>query len=361
MQIVVFILMLSLLVLVHELGHFLVAKFFKMRVEEFGIGLPPRAKTLFIKAGTIFSLNWLPLGGFVKLYGEDMDDPTQLASKEVFFNKPKRQRAAVLLAGVMMNFVLGILAFGVVYTYLGIPTKTDKVIVLEVGKNTPAEAAGIKAESIVSKMTYGNEEIVFTNIDSFIKQIDAYKGKEVEMTLTAKDGTQSLVKVTPRQDPPEGEGALGVSLSNIEMKMYPIWQRPFRGVWVGVGEAWSWGKEIASNLGTVMLGIVTGKGVPKDVAGPIGIYQVSKEMYKVGWVAVLQFMAILSINLAILNVMPFPALDGGRVFFLGVEMVIGKKLKNKIEGYVHTVGMVFLLGLMVLITLRDVIKLIYPL
>lgn len=358
MQIIVFILMLSVLVLVHEFGHFIVAKFFKMRVEEFGIGLPPRAKTLFSKAGTIFSINWLPLGGFVKLYGEDMEDPAQLASKEAFFNKPKRQRAAVLLAGVCMNFILGILAFGVVYTYLGIPTKTNKVIIIDVGKNTPAEAVGIKTDSEVIKIKYGNEDVAFTNIDSFVKQIDAFKGKEIEVTLLTKEGKENIVKVTPRLNPPQGEGALGVSLSNIEMKMYPVWQRPFRGVWVGIGEAWSWGKEIAKNLGTVMLGLVTGKGVPKDVAGPIGIYQVSKEMYKVGWVAVLQFMAILSINLAILNVMPFPALDGGRIFFLGVEMIIGKKLKNRIEGYVHTVGMVFLLGLMVLITIRDVIRLI---
>ena len=360
MQIVVFILMLSVLVLVHEFGHFIVAKFFKMRVEEFGIGLPPRAKTLFTKAGTIFSLNWLPLGGFVKLYGEDMNDPAQAASKEAFFNKPKRQRAAVLLAGVIMNFILGVLAFGVVYTYLGIPTKTDKVIVIEVMKGSPAETAGIKTENTVAKMSYGKENIAYFNIETFVKQVDAFKGKEIEMTLVAKNGTESIVKVTPRLNPPAGEGALGVALSNIEMKMYPIWERPFRGVWVGVGESWSWGKEIANNLGTVMLGIVTGKGVPKDVAGPIGIYQVSKEMYKVGWVAVLQFMAILSINLAILNVMPFPALDGGRIFFLGVEMIIGKKLKNKIEGYVHSVGMIFLLGLMVLITVRDVIKLIHP-
>src|SRR5258706_8305137 len=119
MQIVIFVLMLSVLVLIHELGHFLVAKFFKMRVEEFGIGLPPRAKTLFTKRGTIFSLNWLPLGGFVKLFGEDMDDPAQASSPEAFFNKPIWQRAGVLTAGVVMNFLLGVLVFGIVYTYVG--------------------------------------------------------------------------------------------------------------------------------------------------------------------------------------------------------------------------------------------------
>jgi len=259
-----------------------------------------------------------------------------------------------------MNFLLGVFAFGIVYTYLGIPTKTDKVFVVEVGVDTPAEVAGIKVESEIKKITFEKKEVPFIGVDGFIKQVEPLKGKEIELTLADKKGQETTVKIVPRLSPPEGQGALGVALSNIEMKMYPIWQRPFRGMVVGVTEAWAWGKEIATNLGTLLWGIITGKGVPKDVAGPIGIYQVSKQVYKIGWVAVLQFMAILSVNLAILNIMPFPALDGGRLFFLGVEMIIGKKLKNKVEGYVHTTGMVFLLGLMVLITVRDVIKLIRP-
>ncbi|HCQ30963.1 TPA: hypothetical protein DIU27_01075 [Candidatus Collierbacteria bacterium] len=360
MQIVVFVLMLSVLVLVHEFGHFIMARLFKMRVEEFGIGLPPRAKKLFTNKGTLFSLNWLPIGGFVKLFGEDMDDPAQAGSSEAFFNKPIWQRAGVLTAGVIMNFLLGVFAFGIVYTYLGIPTKTDKVIIVEVGKNTPAEKVGIMTESQITKVTFENNEVVFSGVSGFIQQIDPLKGKEIELTLVTKEGKEQIVKIVPRLTPPQGEGALGVALSDVEMKMYPIWQRPFRGVVVGVTESWAWGKEITVSLGKLLWGILTGKGVPKDVAGPIGIYQVSKQVYKVGWVATLQFMAILSINLAILNIMPFPALDGGRVFFLGIEKIIGKRLKNRIEGYVHTVGMFFLIGLMVLITVRDVIKLIRP-
>ena len=360
MQIVVFVLMLSVLILVHEYGHFFMAKLFKMRVEEFGIGLPPRAKKLFTHQGTLFSLNWLPLGGFVRLFGEDADDPTQISSPEAFFNKPIWQRAGVLMAGVIMNFVLGILAFGVVYTYLGIPTKTDKVFIVEVAKNTPAEAVGLKTESEIKKVFFENKELAFVGVDGFIEQVEPLKGKMIGLSVLDKDGTERVVEIVPRVNPPEGEGALGVALSGIEMKTYPLWQRPFRGVVVGLQEAWAWGKEITVSLGKLLWGIVSGQGVPKDVSGPIGIYEISKQVYQVGWVAVLQFMAILSINLAILNIMPFPALDGGRIFFLGIEMVIGKKLKNRIEGYVHTVGMVFLLGLMVLITVRDVIKLIKP-
>lgn len=358
MQIIVFVLMLSILILIHEIGHFFMARLFKMRVEEFGIGLPPRAKKLFKWAGTIFSINWIPLGGFVKLYGEDMESRGQVASPEAFFNKPMWQRAVVLLSGVFMNFVLGVFLFGVVYTYVGIPTKTDKVIIVEVAKDSPAAVAGIEIESSVTKIVYANKEVKFVDIEEFIKQVDSLKGKEVEMTLVAKDGKEKMIKITPRVSPPVGQGALGVALSNVEMKMYPVWQRPFRGAVVGLSEAWGWGKEITKNLGTIMYNLITGKGLPKDVAGPIGIYEVSKEVYKVGWVAVLQFMGILSINLAILNVMPFPALDGGRIAFLGIEKIIGKKRKNMIEGYVNTAGIIFLLGLMALISIKDVIKLV---
>jgi regulator of sigma E protease len=357
MQLIVFILILSVLILIHELGHFLTARLFKMRVEEFGVGLPPRAKGLFKRHGTLFSLNWLPLGGFVKLYGEDMENPEQAASPEAFFNKPMWQRAAVLFSGVFMNFVLGVVVFGVVYSYLGIPTQTDKVIIVEVSKDSPAEKAGIEVDSQVKKIVFNKKEEAFAGVDGFVKQIDSLKGKEVELVLESKSGVEKTIKITPRVTPPEGQGALGVALSSIEMKKFPWWQTPFRGMKVGLEEAWGWGKEIAKNLWTIVYNLVTGRGLPKDIAGPVGIYQVSKEVYKVGWAAVLQFMGILSINLAILNAMPFPALDGGRIAFLGVEKIIGKVKKNRIEGYVNTAGMIFLLGLMVLITVKDVIKL----
>ncbi len=357
MQIVIFVLILSLLVLIHEVGHFVVAKFFGMRVDEFGIGLPPRAKGLFTKWGTLFSLNWIPLGGFVKLYGEDPDDSVQANSPEAFFNKPIWQRALVLLAGVFMNFILGIIAFGVIYTYLGIPTKTNKVFVADVVSGSPAEMAGLKLKDQVLAINVAEKKVVFEGVEGFIKQLEPYKGKEVVLSVLNEKGEGREVKVTPRLNPPAGQGALGVALSGIEMKMYPIWERPFRGMVVGLGEAWAWGKEITSGLGTFVWGIITGKGIPKDISGPVGIYNVSKQAYSAGWVAVVQFMAILSINLGVLNIMPFPALDGGRLFFLLVEMIIGKKLKNSFEGYVHTAGMVLLLTLMAVVTVRDIIKL----
>jgi len=267
------------------------------------------------------------------------------------------QRAAVLLAGVTMNFLLGVVLFGVVYSYLGIPTQTKKVNIVEVAEGSPAQQVGISPDSTVTRMAVDGEVIAFADIESFVTQVDSLKGKEIEMSLTQKDGTEKVVKITPRVSPPQGQGALGVALSSIEMKKYPWWQMPFRGARVGLIEAWGWGKEIVGSMWTMLVNIVTGKGLPKDVAGPIGMYQVSKEVYKVGWVAVLQFMGILSVNLAILNVMPFPALDGGRIAFLGIEKIIGKRRKNLIEGYVNSAGLIFLMGLMVLISIKDIIKL----
>ncbi len=357
MQIIVFVLTLSFLVLIHELGHFVMAKLFGMRVDEFGIGLPPRAKGLFTKWGTLFSLNWIPLGGFVKLYGEDPDDSVQASAPEAFFNKPIWQRAGVLIAGVFMNFVFGILAFGIVYSHLGIPTKTDKVFVVEVASGSPAEIVGLKPKEEIVEIRDGKTIVSFLGVENFIKSLEPLKGKEIVLLVKNEIGESREIKITPRKEPPVGQGALGVALGEIEMKKFVWWQMPFRGMVVGMGEAWAWGKEIASGLGTLLYGIVTGKGLPKDISGPVGIYQVSKQAYSVGWVAVVQFMAILSINLAILNIMPFPALDGGRLFFLGVEMLIGKSLKNKFEGYVHSIGMVLLLALMAVVTVRDIIKL----
>ena len=147
-------------------------------------------------------------------------------------------------------------------------------------------------------------------------------------------------------------------LSNVELIKYPLWQMPFRGIAVGLEEAVSWGKQIVAGVGQMVGGLVVGKGLPKDVSGPVGIYQVSSQVYKMGVLAVLQFVGILSINLAILNILPFPALDGGRVVFLGVEALIGKALKNRIEGFVHTVGMLLLIAFMILITIRDLGKII---
>jgi regulator of sigma E protease len=143
----------------------------------------------------------------------------------------------------------------------------------------------------------------------------------------------------------------------VDTVLYPVWQRPFRGMWIGIKEALAWGKEILGSLGMMFYRLFKGE-VPKDVAGPVGIYQISKSVADEGLLAVLQFVAILSINLSILNLLPIPALDGGRLVFLGIESITKKKVKSEVEQVIHLVGMVLILGLMALITVNDVRRLI---
>lgn len=359
-QLIIFLAILSVLVLVHEWGHYIFAKIFGVRVEEFGFGLPPRVRKLFTRKGTLFSLNWLPIGGFVKLYGEEYSpgDELVLDRSDRFYEKSARARAVILTAGVFMNFCLGIILFAVVYSFVGIPVKTDRVRVVEISANSPADKAGMKIDDKVENFRTQGAEIRIQETNQLVKLVTEHAGEEVSLKIIGKDGSKKTIVVVPRVNPPAGEGALGVMLSNVELTKFPWWQMPFRGAAVGLSEAVAWGKDIANGIWQMAYGLLTGKGVPKDLAGPIGIYQVSGQVIKQGFLATLQFVGILSINLAVLNILPFPALDGGRLIFLGVEKLIGKRRKNLVEGYVNTAGMIFLLSIMALITIRDVWRLI---
>lgn len=338
-SILTFLIILSVLVLVHELGHFLSAKKHGIRIEEFGFGYPPRL--LGGKIGeTIYSLNLLPFGGFVRMLGED-----EAAGNRSFFVQKKSVRTLVLLAGVTMNFLLGVVLFGAVYTKLGIPEPVDYLTVTNVAAGSPAEAAGIKTKDKI---------IDFSETQKFIDFVNSHRGEPIGLNVSGQ-----IVEITPRpaEDTPEGQGALGVAITNVDFVRYPLWQRPFRGMWLGTREAFAWGREILGALGQTVTGLFAGQA-PKDVAGPVGIYQVSKSAGEQGLLAVFQFTGILSINLAILNLLPLPALDGGRLLFIGIEALIGKKVKPRFEQTVHLIGMVLLIGLMVLITINDLRRLL---
>ncbi|MEA3355320.1 MAG: M50 family metallopeptidase [Patescibacteria group bacterium] len=345
-SVITFIIILSILVLIHELGHFLVARKFGVKVEEFGIGYPPRIWGKKI-GETIYSVNWLPFGGFVRMLGEDSGEQVSNKKdlKKAFFNQTKRVRIMVLMAGVVMNFLLGVVLFGAIYTKIGIPEKVDYLVITGVVEGSPAEKIGLKV----------NDKIVNAgSINEFIDSIGAYGGKEYELELL--DGRKLGVKPRTKEETPEGQGSLGITISNVDMVMYPYWQRPFRGILTGLKEAIAWGGEIVKSLGLMIVRLFKGD-VPKDVAGVVGIYQISKNVSQEGLIATLQFMAILSINLSILNLLPIPALDGGRLLFIAIEAIMKKRIKPQVEQVIHLVGMALLLALMVLITIGDVKRL----
>lgn len=345
-SILVFLLVLSILVLVHEFGHYIVAKKNGILVEEFGFGLPPR---LFGKkiGETIYSVNALPFGGFVRLHGEMTEDGVTKPNK-AFLNKSLWVKTAVIVAGVIMNFILAVVAFGIVYYFTGIPRDTKEVKVLNVSTNSPAQDAKILVGDVVRKVD--GQEI--KSVAEFISKIETKKGKKTVLELQDRK-----VTITPRANPPAGEGPLGVSITNTETYFAPVWQRPFYGAYYGTKEAIFWGKNVVNGFISIFTDLFHGRS-PKDVSGPVGVFAVTSEVAKTGILPLINLLGIISVNLAILNIIPFPALDGGRLLFIIIEAVFGKKVAPRIESVIHSVGMAILLLAILAITIKDISGLI---
>lgn len=368
MTFVIFLLLLSGLVLIHEFGHFLAARIFGVSVEEFGIGIPPRAKSLFRNKETEFTLNWLPLGGFVRLKGEERPESSNKITKyskqnSHFYAKSRWQRAIILSSGVVFNLLFGILLFSLVFSFTGVPRVVgERVVVASVASGSPADISGIKPGDVMVRLG----GVPIDDVSGFISSIDSKRGSVVRLYVgsleqdgTLKDTTRE-VSVIPREKPPEGEGALGVSIANIEVYEYdhkPWYLAPFYGVVVGTKEAYFWGKAVVTSLVGMLAGLFSGVA-PVGVSGPVGIYKISQEVQRAGVLAFLRFSAILSINLGIFNLLPIPALDGGRLLFLVFEKIFGVKRIGKIERWIHGVGFMFLIGLLILVTWQDILRLI---
>ncbi len=345
-SILIFLVVLSILVLVHELGHFIVAKKAGVWVEEFGFGLPPRVWGKKI-GETLYSINALPFGGFVKLHGEEDEgvDKPNLA----FLSKDKKTRTAIVISGVLMNFLLGVIAFSVVYSFLGIPKTTGKVKIVDITSDSPAKAAGLVVGDVVKSV----DGVNLSSVSQFVKLVEEKKGKRINLEV-ARDGSLVKVNIVPRTNPPEGEGPLGVAISDVEIYYPPVWQRPFYGAVNGVKEALFWGKTVVDGFVKV-IGDLIGRRVPEGVAGPVGIFAVTTEATKEGGIlGLINIIGILSINLGIINIVPFPALDGGRLLFIGIEAVLGRRVVPKVETFVHTIGMIILLLLLLAITAHDI-------
>jgi len=346
-----FIIVLSVLVLVHELGHFIVARKNGIWVEEFGIGYPPRIWGKQV-GETLYSINLLPLGGFVRLHGEQTEDGVTKPDR-AFINKSKKARFAVLSAGVIMNFLLAVVCFAIFYSFSGVPKETDKVIISGVVTDAPADNAGIKPSDIILSV----DGVLINTLDEFSSLIGESKGREIVLEVLDSDGEKRSVKMVPRVDVPKDEGPLGVLITQTEIYFPPVWQRPFIGVYYGFKDALFWGKQVFVGLYTMMSGLVRGS-VPEDIAGPVGIYAMTSEIAKVGILPLINFLGIFSVNLAVVNFLPIPALDGGRFLFIVLEKLLGRKILPKAEAAIHGAGMALLLLLMLVITFVEVKRLI---
>lgn len=353
---IIFIIVLGILVLVHEAGHFYVAKKAGMKVEEFGFGFPPR---LFgIKRGeTVYSINWIPFGGFVKIYGENgegEDNPQSFASK------PAGQRAKVIVAGVLMNLFLAAVLLGL-GNFLGLrigligdedfASRDIKIQIIQVSRNSPAEAAGLKALDEIKRLQKGADIIEPENVELVQNFVKKYGGEEVLLTIRRNSGEIDL-KLTPRKDPPPGQGAIGINLAKTGVVSYP-W---YEAIWRGIRDTGIMAANITVALGTFFKNLFIDSKLIGDVSGPIGIAVLTGQAAGLGFNYLLQFVALLSINLAVLNIIPFPALDGGRLLFIGIEKLKGSPVPKKVEGFVNAAGFAFLIALMIWITVKDITK-----
>jgi regulator of sigma E protease len=366
-----FLLLLTFLVLIHELGHYLAAKFVKVGVLEFGIGYPPMAKKLFRRWDTDFTINWLPLGGFVRLWGDDAEEslPTaaaaaehHLTEKSMFNHKKRWERLLIIGAGVFINFLFGVIVFAGLYSKFGIPERLHYVKVEEVLVDSPAQLSGLQVGDQIYKTTVDeNKEVSITNAAEFSQLMGENAGEKVTLHFR-RSGEETTLDVTLRpKDRPSDQAALGVIPVDWELKFYPWYEQPFRGIYVGLQDSFELGRLILGSLGDMVSKLVMRGQVPSDLSGPIGIVAQAHEMdiLSQGWVGTLRYAALLSINLAIMNMLPIPALDGGRAIFVLLEGILGKARRRRWEQRVNGVGMVFLLLLIFLISLKDVVKIIW--
>lgn len=347
MDIFIFVIALSILVLVHEFGHYFAAKITGVKVEEFGLGLPPR---IFGKkiGETVWSLNWLPIGGFCRLYGEDGNKQGTRA----FNNKNPWQKGLIVLGGVLMNLVLAIVIFSTVYTIMGVPKETDRVKIIGVAKDSPAQEAGLREDDWIKKVG----EVEIKEGSELTQEVEKYKGEEIELFIN-REGQDVALSVEVREKAPEGEGLMGIVISNTEMEKV-AWYEFYKGIGAGFREAYFWGEIIFSGVAK-MVGSLFAGDVPKDVSGPLGIFEATSSIRSnQGLLAVIHFFGIVSVNLAVVNILPFPALDGGRIIFVLYEIIFRKKANEKFEVAVNNLGMLILLTLLLLITVGDVGRLI---
>ena len=409
-----FILMLSLMTFVHELGHFLSAKATGITVEEFGFGYPPRLLTLWrspgtiivggkklliprrlhlpkdlrsgamvlyvsekdtrgrevlkdievvdpkdpkavgakrverLERGTIYSINAIPFGGFVRMLGEE--DPTEPGS---FASRPKRARVLTLIAGPAMNLLLAVFVFAGAYM-AGWPKPTYQISVILVEPGSPAEAAGLQAGDIILRAN----DFDLTSNYRLADYTRAHLGQEI--ILTVQRGEEILhIPVVPRTQWPSGQGPIGIQLGISVTSTSLVYYGPLQALWRGLKQA---GQVISFTFHLPVL-LMRGQITPEQArpVGPLGIAQMTGNALQQSlntrwWFPILQMTGILNAALALTNLLPLPALDGGRLLFVVIEAIRGKRVDPKKEGFVHLIGMAALIGLMLIITYQDIVS-----
>ncbi len=368
-----FFVILSLLVLVHELGHFVVARRYGVHVDEFGLGFPPRLMGVYrdvesrrfhlvgrgvtSATATIYSINWVPLGGFVKIKGEQGEAANEPDS---FGQQRIRRRLAILSAGVAMNALLTVTLLSLGFT-LGLPqviadplppgavVSGVNIQIVEVVAGLPAEAADLQTGDVLA--SFDGQR--FTTLPEVQQYLDQRTGNPVTVVIERR-GERLTRTVVPTFLPETGRGGFGMGLVRTGVMRFA----PHRAIWMGTQTTLTLTQDIMFALGGIVRDLVYRRPVALDVSGPVGIAVVSGEVTRLGWRYLLPFTALLSLNLAIVNFLPFPALDGGRVAFLLIERFRGRAVNARVEAIIHHFGFILLMLLVLLITYRDIARLV---
>lgn len=347
MSFLIFFIAISSMVLIHEVGHFLMAKLHGLRVEEFGLGYPPRLIGKKFKE-TIYSLNLIPMGGFVRIWG--MESRVDKDKNRAFYTQSKKVQLLILAAGVVMNFLLAIGVFSVVYGIQGVPQEIGLVEIVQVASDSPAAESELEVGTEVVAIRAEDQKFETNSMQQFTEIIDQHLGQEV--ILVSSKGEE--YKLTPRESPPEGQGALGVIITDKRLVKTALVKRVPLGIWYGLKEGILWGAEIIGSIIGVFATLFQGK-LPKQVSGPIGIYSASRQIFKAqGLLSLIHFFAVVSVNLAIVNVIPIPGTDGWHAGILGFETIRGKKLAEETKTRINQIAMIFILLLSALIVVADV-------
>ena len=329
---------LGFLIIVHELGHYWVGRKMGVKIEEFGIGFPPRAKVLFVRKGVPFTLNWLPLGGFVRFAGEEsgFDDPESLLSA------PPLRRIAILAAGVIANILVAMLLFGLIFAVWGRPIPS----VVAVGSvDDYAAARGFQTSDEIVSIN----GIEISESAQIIELVQRSEGAE-QTIVVRRDGVEQTIVAAPRYIEANEAYQYGIGLDTGVERVNIL-----TALWEGITYSVSILINMFIGFGELIGGFLGLTPAPEGgVAGPVGIARITGEAARTGPRQLLSLTAILSLNLAMINLLPIPALDGSRIIFALLEAIRRKKIPPEREAFVHALGMMFLLGLMLLVTVSDV-------
>ena len=353
---VVFLAVLSVLVLVHEIGHFVTARRLGCKVDEFGIGFPPRFFAWKSKKTDIeYSVNWIPLGGFVRIKGESGSHKDH---NDSFSNKPIWKRFVILFAGVAMNFLLAAVLLSVGFM-VGLPTALDADLpsgaqvrdealrIAYLMSEGPAEQAGVQIGDTVTSingLTFNDEDeagdYIADNTDGII-------------SMTVNRGEEYFTyELDPVYSDESGREVIGAGLMTTGLVSFPVHKALYHGFVIAA----KYTAMICVALFEIARNLIFGQPIGMDLSGPVGIAVMTGQVAQLGLVYLLQFTAVLSINLAVINILPLPALDGGRLLFLLIEAIRRKPINERIEAIVHNSGFVMLMALIVLITYQDLLR-----